>query len=350
MTSTFKTKMDLQFSKLVKKTLTVLAISTISLSSFSTVSSSAQASTGRGVVITPAIVELEADKSQPYDLSVTVQNDSQDDNINLNPILYQFNSVNDDGTPNIKPVEPGSEISTWISFADTQINLNKGEKKEVKIRVIVPEATEAGSYYFALTFSQTSQEDLTGGEKVNVNRQIASLLFLTVKGQVNRNVQLSDIKLSNQTVDPFFDSLDISYKVKLEGNAYVKPAGNIFTGNDLNKPENTLTINPNQRIILPNSSRSFETKINPILDWFTPKAQSSNADVQIAQDYQRPWFGSQKLSFKMIYVNNDGKLDQKTAETEVWFVPWRFILAIAAVIALAVIAYFVLKDKKPKAE
>jgi hypothetical protein len=350
MTSIFKTKMDSQFSKLVQKSFTVLAISTLSLSCFATISSSAQASTGRGVIITPAIIELEADKSQPYDLSVTVQNDSQDDNINLTPILYQFNSVNDDGTPNIKSVDPSSATASWIAFADTQITLNKGEKKDAKIRVQVPEATESGSYYFALTFSQKSQENQAGGEKVSINRQIASLLFLTVKGQVNRNVQLSDIKLSNQTVDPFFDPLDISYKVKLDGNAYVKPSGNIFTGNDLNKPENTLTINPNQRIILPNSSRSFETKINPILDWFSPKVQSSNADVQVAQDYQRPWFGSQKLSFKMIYVNNEGKLDQKTAETQVWFVPWRFILAIAVVVALALGAYFMLKNKKPKAE
>ena len=350
MTSKFKTKIDLQFSKLVQKSLTVLGISIISFSTLVSIHSQAQNSTGRGIIITPAILELEADKNQAYDLSVNVQNDSQDDSINLTPILYQFNSVSEDGAPNIKPLEPNSAISTWISFADTQITLNKGEKKESKIRVLVPEATEAGSYYFALTYSQKAEESQASGQKVSIDRQIASLLFLTVKGKVNRDVQLNDIRLSNQTVDPFFDSLNISYKVKLDGNAYIKPSGNIFTGSDLNKPENTLTINPNQRIILPNSSRAFETQINPLLDWFGAGQQNSNADKSVVENYNRPWFGSQKISFRMMFVNSEGKLDQKTAQTEVWFVPWRFILAIAVILTIGLITYFVLKNKKPQAE
>ena len=300
------------------------------------------------MIVSPAIIEQEADKNTPYELTVNIQNDTTEDNVNLTPVLYEFNTVNDDGTPNIKPVDATSDRASWVSFADTAFTLNKGEKKDAKVRVLIPDSAQAGSYYFALTFSRQTQGADAKGQVVSINSQIASLLFLTVKGQVNRDVQLSDIKLSSTTVDPFFDPLNINYKVSLNGNAYVKPAGNIFTGNDLTNPDNILTINPNQRIILPNSSRSFETRINPSLNWFY-KADGNktlNSDVSTVDSFNRPFFGSQKISFKLIYVNNEGKLDQKTAELNVWFVPWRFIIALAVVLLLAIGGYLMIKKSK----
>ena len=344
---------DLLFRKsgkanLMTKVTTSVALLVLSFATLNTLSVTAQSQQNRGVIVTPAIIEQEADKNTPYDLTVNVQNDSTEDNVNLTPVLYEFNTVNEDGTPNIKPVDAASERASWVSFADTALTLNKGEKKDAKVRVFVPDAAQAGSYYFALTFSRQTQGADAKGQVVSINSQIASLLFLTVKGQVNRDVQLSDIKLSSTTVDPFFDPLSINYKVSLNGNAYVKPAGNIFTGNDQTNPENTLTINPNQRIILPNSNRSFETRINPSLNWFykADDYKTSNGDLSIVNNYNRPFFGSQKVNFKLIYVNNEGKLDQKTAELNVWFVPWRFILAIAVVLILAVVGYLMMKKSK----
>jgi hypothetical protein len=331
----------------ISKVTTFLAVIVLSVASLSSLSVSAQSQQNRGIIVSPAIIEQEADKNIPYDLNVNIQNDSTEDNVNFTPVLYEFNSVNEDGTPNIKPVDPTSERASWISFADTAITLNKGEKKDAKVRVLVSDDAQAGSYYFALTFSRQAQESDDQGKLVSINSQIASLLFLTVKGQVNREVQLNDIKLSSSVVDPFFDPLNISYKVSLNGNAYVKPAGNIFTGNDLTNPDNTLTINPNQRIILPNSSRTFETRINPSLDYGKgDDNMAGNGDLSIVDSYNRPFFGSQKISLKMIYVNNDGKLDQKTAELDVWFIPWRFMIALAVVLALGFGVFFYIKKSK----
>ena len=325
---------DLLFRKsgkgnLMTKVTTSVALLVLSFATLSTLSTTAQSQQNRGVIVSPAIIEQEADKNTPYELTINIQNDTTEDNVNLTPVLYEFNTVNDDGTPNIKPVDATSDRASWVSFADTAFTLNKGEKKDAKVRVLIPDSAQAGSYYFALTFSRQTQ----GAD---------------AKGQVNRDVQLSDIKLSSTTVDPFFDPLNINYKVSLNGNAYVKPAGNIFTGNDLTNPDNILTINPNQRIILPNSSRSFETRINPSLNWFykADGNKTSNSDVSTIDSFNRPFFGSQKISFKLIYVNNEGKLDQKTAELNVWFVPWRFIIALAVVLLLAIGGYLMIKKSK----
>lgn len=343
---------DLLFRKsgkgnLMTKVTTSIALLVLSFTTLNTLSATAQSQQNRGVIVSPAIIEHEADKNTPYDLTVSVQNDSTEDNVNLTPVLYEFNTVNEDGTPNIKPVDAASDHASWVSFTDNTLTLNKGEKKDAKVKVLIPDSAQAGSYYFALTFSRQTQGADTKGQVVSINSQIASLLFLTVKGQVNRDVQLSDIKLSSTTVDPFFDPLSIEYKVSLNGNAYVKPAGNIFTGNDLTNPDNILTINPNQRIILPNSSRTFETRIEPSLDYGKADPNRiSNSDLSIINSYTRPFFGSQKISFKLIYVNNEGKLDQKTAELNVWFVPWRFILAIAVVLILAIGGYLMIKKSK----
>jgi len=198
-----------------------------------------------------------------------------------------------------------------------------------------------------LTYAQGVTTSNQAGQKLNINREIAALLFLTVKGDVKRDVQLNDIQVNSSTIDPFFDGLDINYKIKLDGNAYVKPAGNIFTGNDLRAPDNTLNINPNQRIILPNSTRSFTTQINPILDWLQDqKGQpKGNSDISVAQNFKHPWFGNQNINFKVIFVNNEGKLDQKTAQVSVWFIPWRFLILIFVLIVGAGALYYTLKQQ-----
>jgi len=104
------------FKNITSKIVCILALSIFSFVSILSLPTQAQTAGGRGIVITPAVLELEVDKNLPYNLSVNLENDSIDDNINLTPKIYTFDSVKDDGTPNVKSIDEKSLQNGWVKF------------------------------------------------------------------------------------------------------------------------------------------------------------------------------------------------------------------------------------------
>ena len=131
------------------------------------------------------------------------------------------------------------------------------------------------------------------------------MLFLNTKGQVQRDANFDFIQADKNLYDPFFDGTKIEYRIKLEGNAYLKPNGNIFIGNDATLPDALLQLNPENKIILPNSARTFRLSIAPSnklqyistgipTDEDSIKDQNGNTP-NILNQLSHPWFGSQNV-------------------------------------------------------
>lgn len=76
-----------------------------------------------------------------------------------------------------------SEVAKWVTFSPSEVDLAVGETKKIPFMVGVPLAAEPGGSYISL-FASTDAAASDGG--VNSRQRIASLLYITVIGNVTR--------------------------------------------------------------------------------------------------------------------------------------------------------------------
>jgi len=315
------------------------------LTGFVNFNASAQTTANRGIIVSPAIMELEADRGNSYEFTVKIENDTPDTNYTMRSLVNSFEAGSEEGIPVIKELPDGSELKNWIKFDQEEFTLASRESFDSVFKVNVPDEAKPGSYFLAVTYATGDKEKVVTNSKVVVEQRVAALLFVTVKGKVERQVEFKTFATNKQVYDPFFDGLKLDYKIGTEGNVYLKPAGNIFVGNDINNPEATLALNPNENFILPNSSRTFEfvnqAKLN--IPFLTQKV-TGEREVEIS----RPWFGTQKITANVLFADSEGKLERKEIETQVLFIPWKSGLLLLVTVGAAVGAYFVAKPKFSK--
>ena len=213
----------------------------------------------QGLAITPALLELEADRGFSYNLEVGLLNDSDGQDYKIATLLQGFVAGQDEGVPVVTDLPQDSKYNDWIEFKEKSFEIKQGQRFKSNVIVSIPADAQPGSHYLALTYAVENEEKSIEDQKplVRINQRIAALLFLNIKGQVQREVDFDFIRADKNLYDPFFDGLKVDYRLKVSGNAYFKPSGNIFIGNDPVLPEATLPINPEQKIIMPNSGRTF---------------------------------------------------------------------------------------------
>jgi len=76
-----------------------------------------------------------------------------------------------------------SDVAKWVTFAPQDVNLAAGEGKDVAYAVGVPLAAEPGGRYISLFASTDAGTD---GGGVKSRQRVASLVYLTVLGDVSR--------------------------------------------------------------------------------------------------------------------------------------------------------------------
>jgi len=319
------------------------------------ISINAQNSTKQGLVLTPAIVELDAERGSNYNLEINLTNDDEALDYRINTLLQGFKAGQEEGVPVVSDLTSDSPYLKWVDFKNKTFDLKKGEKTKSEVTVNIPENAQPGSHYLALTYAVDNQnQDQANKSKVKINQRIGVLLFLNIKGQVQREVAFDYINADKNLYDPFFDGIKVEYKINVSGNAYLKPNGNIYLGNDSAKPEATLSLNPEQKIILPNSARTFKFLNNPKIDiplLSTPVEVQNSTNTDLTQklevDFPRPWFGSQKVEVRVLYVNSQSELTQKSIFLELNYFPWKTLILISPLF-LTLLIYIVYKYNKSR--
>lgn len=84
-----------------------------------------------------------------------------------------------------------SDVSKWVSFDSPTVNLEPGKSSIVSYAVRVPQNAEPGGRYISLFASNDIQ---TAPGEIHTEQRIASLLYLTVKGDVTRIGSLKSLK------------------------------------------------------------------------------------------------------------------------------------------------------------
>ena len=106
-----------------------------------------------GLVVTPALYELEAERGNGYDIEINLLNDSGGDDYKITTLLQGFSASKEEGVPVVSELPSDSKYLSWVTFQETVIPIKSNEKKMSKIRVNIPQDAEPGSHYLALTYN-----------------------------------------------------------------------------------------------------------------------------------------------------------------------------------------------------
>ena len=151
------------------------------------------------------------------------------------------------------------------------------------------------------------------------------MLFLNVNGDLGRQVELGNLRTNQYIYDPFFDFLCVQYRINTKGNSFYKPQGEIELAQN-NQSIGSMTLNPDKKIVLPNSPRNLEVVSKPIFAFKLLSNGGSSHDKWINipdSGLRRPWFGGVKLITKAAYSDSDGNIQTVESGVQVWFLPWK---------------------------
>jgi len=271
------------------------------------------ATAAQGLQISPASVELNAAPGKTYDISLTVMNVTSSD-LDFSSSVSDFTSQGETGAPKIvkdSKLPTTSSIQTWVSMVPG-FSLSGQQQKKVSAKITIPSNAEPGGHYGVLSFAGSSPE--LEGNGVGLSASAGVLLLIRVDGNITEKADLAEFFATNSDKQSsFFESGPINFvtRIKNEGNIHVKPVGAIEVRDMFGGLVQNIEINSSKKSsVLPNSIRRFD----------------SNLDKGFM-------FGKYTANLTLGYGTNGQAI---TSSLEFWVIPYKMLLIVIAVIALAI--------------
>lgn len=189
--------------------------------------------------------------------------------ITLQPTTNDFISGDESGTPALLLDEnqfaPSHSLKRFMGTLEP-VTIPAGEGTSVDVTITVPEDAEAGGYFGAVRFSPATPDS---GGQVNLSASVASLILLTVPGELVEQLSLTnfDVQQDGKT-GTFFngsENLQVLARFKSEGNVQAGPFGKISVsqGNNVVYEEDFNNKTPKD-VILPDGARRWEIPIEKL--------------------------------------------------------------------------------------
>lgn len=289
---------------------------------------------GNGFRISPVRTEYVIDKGKSDTLVMTIENPA-DVPTKADIIVNDFvASEQEDGEPrlilNENESAPKNSFKSLVGdLAD--IELGPGEKKDVSIRISVPENANAGGYYGAVRVVPISNG--IGDANVGLTASVGTIVLVRVPGNLKERLDLLEFTAAQDgKAKSFFTNGNVSSLIRLknEGDIHVKPFGKVQVKNMFGKVVHEFELNIDERTkerdnILPASTRRF------------------NNDFP-----DKNWLGRYTIHANIGYSQGGG--DLISTQATFWYMPvWSLVvLALLAIVFAGGIYYLYRKYSAPK--
>lgn len=307
----------------MKRIILATILATLVLSGIAAPLTSAQSTpnTGQALEIGPPVLNLTADPGQVLTAEISIRDIATTDLIVTNEI-NDFGANGEDGTPQIlldRTEESPFSIRSWVSPID-QLQLAPKEIQLIPITIFVPEDAAPGGYYGIIRFTGTPAN--LEGSGVALTASLGTLVFIRVNGDAKEQLVIEDFYANSQGNQyPLYEykPITLTTLLKNEGNIYEQPTGTLNLKDMFGKTILTSPINAEERLILPDSTRKFDTVVD---------------DSAIGGGLM---FGYYTADVTIKYGSNGQEITQTTG---FWVIPYTIILLI--IIAL-VAAFFIFR-------
>lgn len=290
-----------------------------------TVSTSRAQEGGNGLQISPTRNEVSVNPGEQKTITLSLKNITNGP-LSAQAVLNDFESDNVSGTPKML-VDPNNRtpysLNSMLSGL-TDVELQPGETKEVKLTINVPGNAAPGGYFGAVRYSVVPKG--TDAERqIALNTSIAHLVFVDVPGDVVQQIRVNSLKMQNddkaRTI--FFTAPNKStLSVQNLGNGFARPFGTVTVNNTFGKQVASYEVNNNEPrgIVLPNSSRAFTNDISGVK---LPGKYTATASVAYGN-------GGEVVTYKSAF----------------WYLPiWFLLVVLALLLVVAGGIYYIFRKR-----
>ena len=147
------------------------------------------------------------------------------------------------------------------------VTIPAGKTQEIKLTINIPADAKAGGYYGAVRFAPISPD---GSSSVNLNTSAASLVLVTVPGDLSEQLKLTNatVMQGDSTVGGIIqnpDNLHVQFRFENQGNVQVAPYGQVYVKQG-DKVIYTSNFNQDQPrgMVLPDSARRWDVPLDKL--------------------------------------------------------------------------------------
>ncbi len=214
----------------------------------------AAAAQEKSITLSPANTAISVDPGGSSANSMSVLNNGKSSyTVNISTSPFHVNGVDYD--PRFSQLPGTTDASKWIKLSTTKAVVNPGQTVPVQYTVNVPKGTQPGGYY-AVVFAAT--QPTTKGKGVQSSNRVGNILYITVKGNVQKSGGVASVSLPGFTTS---SKLPISIDVKNTGGVHFVTDANITVKNIYGKQAFN---GKYQRYVLPQTVRRITAQ------WTTP--------------------------------------------------------------------------------
>lgn len=242
--------------------------------------------------------------------------------VQLEPVLLDTQQATE-GTARFLLDTAGSADVAWIAVSPDQLTIGPGETRSVDVTFTAP-ATSSGSLMagIATTFRPV-RSDETGN--IGVIGVTGPLIFAeNATGDIKKEGAITSLTTTGGST--WFTHLPISFEVSFANTSEVHlPTSVSLEVHDLfGRLTERIEMNEDQYIVLPHTSRTFT------LPW--DAKQSKERSSGFIGELVQPLIGP----FTVTATVSDNASVVETAQVTVWFVPWRLMVLVGALLFLIV--------------
>lgn len=253
----------------LKRRILTTAAAAIAATLLAGVPSSAQTNNSTNVLkISPVRSDIEIKPGETKTVPTTVTNLTKTP-ITVRAVQNDFVSGDETGTPALildaGKFAPTHSLKRFMKPLP-DVTIPAAQAKTIAVTITVPKDAQAGGYFGAIRFAPTSPD---GGGQVNLSASAASLILLTVAGNITEKLHLTsfDIQQDGKTGSYFQTANDIqaSFRFENKGNVQVGPIGKLWVKEGGNVIYETDFNNKNPRdVVLPDAARRWEVPLKKI--------------------------------------------------------------------------------------
>lgn len=218
--------------------------------------------------VSPVRSDIQIKPGESKTVTTTITN-LTDQAITVQAVENDFIAGDDRGTPAlILEADKYAPTHSLKRFMKPLGNVTVPAKDSVNVDVVitVPKDAKAGGYYGAVRFAPLAGAE---GGQVNMSASAASLILLTVPGEMTEKLQLTDFSIQqddkNGTLFQTPNNLQLSFAFQNTGSLHAGPMGKISVKqNDKIVYETDFNNQLPREMILPDSSRRWDVPLKSI--------------------------------------------------------------------------------------
>jgi hypothetical protein len=287
----------------------------------------------------PPSTDLDMDPGQTFRGTLQVFNEDVAA-ITVYPLVMNFEAdTEEQGTPRMYPADEdrlGRGLAKWVTVDRSAIMLAPGDRKELSYNVTVPKGAQPGGHYGAIILSTKPPGQRAGS--VGIDQQIASLLLVHVRGEVQEEGSIAEFGFVGAKVS--YDHLPVDFFMRFEnaGNTHLRPVGTLLIEDAFGREVATIKVNDALRSVLPLSIRRFE------FGW-----SRTQEDASGWSELMKEWKNFAIGKYTATLILNYGTPEQIVTDQRVFYVwPWRLMSLVGFGIVILALFFPVLKGRYDK--